>query len=616
MSGFSLADGYLNRPEMTAEKFIDRRETDGAATRIYRTGDLARYLPDGNIEYLGRSDTQVKIRGNRVELGEIEVLLNRINNIRQAIVIAREDTPGLKRLVAYLVSATGEADTNSVRTGIEQQLPDYMLPSAYVWMDELPKTTSGKVDRKALPKPDLQRPDLSVPYRSPSTLVEKNIANTWLELLLLDKIGADDNFFQLGGNSLLALKTVASLKHRFNYEIPITKLYQYPTVTGIANFINGESKISSQPSNHKKKERSDNGDIAIIGMACRFPGADTIDEFWELLSEGREAISFFSDDELDPSIPPAVRNDPAYVKARGIINKADEFDAAFFGFNPRIAELMDPQQRIFLEIAWEVLESTGHLPQKYSGSTGVFAGCGYNTYFTNNVLAHSDLVENNGQFNVRLLNEKDYIATRTAYQLNLNGPAVAVYSACSTSLLAIAQAVSSIRNGQCAIAIAGAASITSPLKSGHLYEEGSIMSSDGHCRPFDAAATGTVFSDGAGVVLLKDLENAKRDGDVVYAVIKGIGINNDGADKGSFSGPSAQGQAGAIAMAISDAGIEPSEIGYIEAHGTATPIGDPIEIEGLNLAFGAQEKKQFLRCRFRKKQLGAFNGSLGCCRAY
>ena len=611
VSGLSLADGYLNRPEMTAEKFVDRKDTADATSRIYRTGDLARYLPDGNIEYLGRSDTQVKIRGNRIELGEIEVLMNRINNIRQAIVIAREDTPGMKRLVAYLVSATGEADTNFVRSSIEQQLPDYMLPSAYVWMDELPKTTSGKVDRKALPKPDLQRPDLSVLYRAPSTPVEKNITTIWLELLLFDKIGADDNFFHLGGNSLLALKTVASLKHRFNYEVPITKLYQYPTVTGTANFISGDSKLNSPQSNQKKTERSNNGDIAIIGMAGRFPGADTIDEFWELLSKGREAISFFSDNELDASIQPAVKNDPAYVKARGIINKADEFDAAFFGFNPRIAELMDPQQRIFLEIAWEVLESTGHLPQKYSGSTGVFAGCGYNTYFTNNVLAHPDLVENTGQFNVRLLNEKDYIATRTAYQLNLKGPAVAVYSACSTSLLAIAQAVSSIRNGQCDIAIAGAASITSPLKSGHLYEEGSIMSSDGHCRPFDAAATGTVFSDGAGVVLLKDLENAKLDGDVIYAIIKGIGVNNDGAGKGSFGGPSAQGQAGAIAMAINDAGIEPSEIGYIEAHGTATPIGDPIEIEGLNLAFGAQEKKQFCAIGSVKSNIGHLTAASG-----
>ena len=611
VSGLSLADGYLNRPEMTAEKFIDWKETENKTTRIYRTGDLARYMPDGNIEYLGRRDTQVKIRGNRVELGEIEVLINRLNDIQQAIVVAREDVPGSKRLVAYLVPAKNKPGTAYVRKSIEQQLPDFMHPSAYVWLSELPKTTSGKVDRKNLPKPGIERPELSVLYNAPSTPVEKNITGVWIELLLLDKIGADDNFFELGGNSLLALKTVAVLKQRFGYDVPITKLYQYPTVSGIATLISGISKVAPAALIKKNKNIAGNADVAVIGMAARFPGANTIDEFWNILTEGRETISFFSEAELDPSIPSKVRSDPSYVKARGVIDKADEFDAGFFGFNPRSAELMDPQQRVFLQVAWEALESAGYLPQKYQGPVGVFAGCGYNTYFTNNVLAHPDLVEKNGIFNVRLLNEKDYIATRTAYQLNLTGPAVAVYSACSTSLLAIAQAVGSIRDGQCNIALAGAASITSPLKSGHMYEEGSIMSSDGHCRPFDADATGTVFSDGAGVVLLKNREDAERDGDTIYAIIKGVGINNDGADKGSFGGPSAQGQAGAIAMAINDAGIDASSISYIEAHGTATPLGDPIEIEGLNLAFGDQGQKQFCAIGSVKSNLGHLTAASG-----
>ena len=610
VSGLSLADGYLNRPDMTPDKFIEWKESENKTTRIYRTGDLARYMPDGNIDYLGRRDTQVKIRGNRVELGEIEVLINRLNDIQQAIVVAREDVIGQKRLVAYLVSAKNEPNTTYVRKSIEQRLPDYMVPSAYVWLNELPKTTSGKVDRKALPKPDMERPELSVLYKAPSTPLEKNITGVWMELLLLDKIGIDDNFFQLGGNSLLALKTVAALKHRFNLEVPITKLYQFPTISGIVNLVSGDNKAAPILSTKKKKENN-NGDIAIIGMAGRFPGSNTIEEFWSLLSEGREAISFFNNDEIDASVPSSIKNDPAYVKARGVIDGADTFDADFFGFNPRSAELMDPQQRMFLEIAWEVLENSGHLPEKYNGSVGVFAGTGYNTYFTNNVLAHPELVERTGQFNVRLLNEKDYIATRTAYQLNLKGPAVAVYSACSTSLLAIAQAVSSIRDRQCNIALAGAASITSPIKSGHLYEEGSIMSKDGHCRPFDSQATGTVFSDGAGVVLLKSREDAERDRDTIYAIIKGIGVNNDGADKGSFGGPSAQGQAGAIAMAINDAGIEASSISYIEAHGTATPLGDPIEIEGLSLAFGEQEQKQFCAVGSVKSNLGHLTAASG-----
>ena len=611
VSGLSLADGYLNRPEMTAEKFVYWQETEEKTTRIYRTGDLARYMPDGNIDYLGRRDTQVKIRGNRVEPGEIEVLINRLNNIQQAIVVAREDVPGQKRLVAYLVSANDRQATDQVRKSIEQQLPDFMHPSAYVWLNELPKTTSGKVDRKNLPKPDFKRPELDVLYKTPATAVEKNIAYIWKDLLLLDKVGSDDNFFQLGGNSLLAVKSVAVLKQQFGYEVPITKLYQFPTVSGIAKLVTGTNKTTQVSALKPKKSAAADRDIAIIGMAGRFPGANSIDEFWNLLTESHEGISFFSDAEVDTSVPQSIKSDPAYVKARGLIDKADEFDAEFFGFNPRTAELMDPQQRIFLEIAWEALEASGYLPQKYDGSVGVFAGCGYNTYFTNNVLAHNDLIERAGQFNVRLLNEKDYIATRTAYQLNLKGPAVAVYSACSTSLLAIAQAVTSIRGGQCDIALAGAASVTSPLKSGHTYEEGSIMSKDGHCRPFDANATGTVFSDGAGVVLLKSLEEARRDGDNIYAIIKGIGVNNDGADKGSFGGPSAEGQAGAISMAINDAGIEASSISYIEAHGTATPLGDPIEIEGLGLAFGAQEQTQFCAIGSVKSNLGHLTAASG-----
>ncbi|TWI96355.1 amino acid adenylation domain-containing protein [Mucilaginibacter frigoritolerans] len=609
VSGRSLADGYLNHPDLTTEKFVDWHEGPDKTTRIYRTGDLARYLPDGNIEYLGRIDTQVKIRGNRVELGEIEILISQLDGIRQAVVIAREDLPDQKRLVAYLISTKNDVDTDFVRKSVTDKLPDYMLPSAYVWLNEFPKTTSGKVDRKNLPKPDLKRPELDTLYKAPSTPIEKNINSIWTELLLLDKIGVDDDFFLLGGNSLLAIKTVAKLKHRFNIEIPITKLYQFPTINGIAEYI-GETNKTAPPF-IAKKNKTQNSDIAIIGMAGRFPGANTLDEFWDLLSSGKETISFFNDDELDKSIPSNLKNNPAYVKARGVIDWADEFDAEFFGFNPRSAELMDPQQRIFLELAWEILENTGYLSQRYDGQVGVFAGCGYNTYFTNNVLSHPDLVERYGDFNTRSLNEKDYIATRTAYQLNLKGPAVAVYSACSTSLLAIAQAVSSLRDGQCDIALAGAASITSPIKSGYLYEEGAILSKDGHCRPFNAQANGTVFSDGAGTVLLKTLEDAQRDGDTIYAVIKGIGINNDGSDKSSFGGPSAQGQAGAIAMAMNDAGIDASTISYIEAHGTATPLGDPIEIEGLNLAFGHQSNKNYCAIGSVKSNFGHLTAASG-----
>ncbi|RYU91299.1 amino acid adenylation domain-containing protein [Mucilaginibacter terrigena] len=603
ISGINLAYGYLNRPDLTDEKFINWTDAAGKPTRIYRSGDLGRYLPDGNIEYLGRRDTQVKIRGNRVEVGEIEVVLNQLEGIQQSVVVAREDVPGQKRLVAYLVSSGVKKDIAFLRDSIEKKLPDYMMPSAFVWVDGFAKTTSGKVDRNALPAPDTKRPELSVLYQAPVTPAEKHTAALWAELLQLDKVGIYDNFFELGGNSILALKTVAGLKKQHNYTLPITKLYQYPTVNGIAAFLEGNKVVAKIAAVKPKKDKTGN-DIAVIGMAARFPGANNIYEFWQVLTEGRETTSFFTDEELDQSIPYEIRNAPNYVKARGIVENSEGFDAAFFGVSPKVAELMDPQHRIFLELAWEALETSGHLPAKYTGSVGVFAGTGNNTYYTNNVISNTQKIENVGSFLTSTINEKDYIATRTAYELDLNGPAVSVHAACSTSLLAIVQAADSIRNGQCNVALAGGTSISSPIKSGHLYQQGTMLSADGHCRSFDADSDGTVFSDGAGVVVLKSLEEAERDGDTIYAVLKGVGLNNDGGDKGSFTAPSAVGQAGAIAMAIADAGVDPATITYLEAHGTATALGDPIEIEGLNLAFGKQEKNQYCAIGSVKSNMG------------
>jgi len=610
IAGKCLAEGYLNRPEMTAEKFIEWHHPEKGLIRIYRTGDLARYLSDGNIDFLGRRDDQVKIRGYRIEPGEIEVLLSQQQGIQQAVVVAREDVPGQKRLVTYLVSSNDKKDTAALRLAISQHLPDYMMPSAFVWLDSLPKTTSGKVDKKALPKPEIKRPELSVLYKSASTETEKIIAITWASLLQFDKVGVHDNFFELGGNSLLALKTVADLKLHHNLSLPVTKVYRFPTVSGIAAFLDGNKK-SITKAQKKNQDNSANKDVAVIGMAGRFPGANNIDELWDLLKHGKETVSFFTKEELSPYIPDEIKNDPDYVRARGVIDGAGEFDAAFFGINIKHAQLMDPQQRIFLEVVWEALESSGYVPQKYNGSIGVFAGSGNNTYYLNNVISNKELVDRAGSFQVMTLNEKDYVASRTAYELNLKGPAVSVYSACSTSLLAIAQAVESLRKGQCDVALAGGVAITVPIKSGHIYQDGAMLSRDGHCRSFDTDAQGTVFSDGAGAVLLKSLEDAKRDGDTIYAVIKGTGVNNDGGGKGSFTAPSAEGQAGAISMAIEDAGISASSITYVEAHGTATPLGDPIEIEGLNIAFGKQDQKQYCAIGSIKSNMGHLTAAAG-----
>ncbi|MEH2332068.1 aminotransferase class III-fold pyridoxal phosphate-dependent enzyme [Nostoc sp.] len=363
-------------------------------------------------------------------------------------------------------------------------------------------------------------------------------------------------------------------------------------------------------------QTSDNQDpidgVAIIGMVGRFPGAGNVDEFWRNLCEGLESTTFFEDEELDPSIDPNVCKDPSYVKARGVIPGGETFDAAFFGINPLEAVVMDPQARVFLELVYEALENAGYESESFEGLIGLYAGCGQNTYFANHISGRMEIVDRIGEFQTMLANEKDFLTTRAAYKLNLKGPAVSVNTACSTSLVAVIQACQALTSYQCDLALAGGVSMTTPQNSGYVAQEGSMLSGDGHCRPFDASAQGTMFNNGAGVVVLKRLEDALNDGDRIYAVIRGTGINNDGADKVSFTAPSVDGQAEAIAMAQAYANFHPETISYIEAHGTATPLGDPIEIEALTQAFRVRTNaKQFCAIGSLKSNVGHLVAAAG-----
>ncbi|TDO19558.1 polyketide synthase [Pedobacter duraquae] len=610
IAGNCLAEGYLHQSELTAQKFPLWHHPTLGQTRIYRTGDQAKISVDGEVTFLGRNDDQVKIRGYRIELAEIEVIINQLPAVQDAVVTTREDLPGNKKLVAYLRSANTEENTAKLRSELSSMIPEYMVPANFVWLKEFPKTSSGKVDKKALPRPELGRSELENPFIIPGSRLEQTMASIWEDLLQVKPVGVGDNFFELGGNSLLAQKTILAFKQQ-DILVPITKLYQYPTIFGIVAFLSGDARDAAPKPKVSHRRSSHNGDIAIVGMSGRFPEAETIAEFWDLLREGRDTIHFFSKDELDPSIPEGIKNDPGYIPARGILSDVTLFDADFWQINPKQAELMDPQQRIFLEISRDVLEATGHLPSNYNGTIGIHAGSGSNGYFLNNVWPHQDAVQQAGKIMVDTFNEKDYLSSRTAYQLNLKGPAVSVNSACSTSALAIAQAVESLRSGQCNLAIAGGASITVPVNSGQIHQEGAMFSSDGHCRPFDAAASGTLFSDGVAVVLLKNLDDAIADGDTIYALIKGIGVNNDGGQKSSFTAPDALGQAGAITMALQDAEVEPGQISYVEAHGTATPLGDPIEIEGLQLAYGQHVGRQYCAIGSLKSNIGHLTHAAG-----
>lgn len=359
--------------------------------------------------------------------------------------------------------------------------------------------------------------------------------------------------------------------------------------------------------------------IAVIGMAGRFPGARNVGEFWQNLCNGVESITRFEDSELEDSFGPEVRRAPNFVRARPILADVDHFDAEFFGMYPREAELTDPQHRIFLECAWEALEDGGYDPARYPGSIGVIAGCSMNTYFLHHILGNRTVSEDFtnafqvGQYPMLLGASREFLATRVSYKFNLTGPSFSLNTACSTSLMAIAQACQQLLMFQCDMMIAGGVSITFPQKRGYLTQEGGMVSEDGHCRTFDADARGTVFGSGAGAVLLKRLEDAIADGDHVYAVVRGSGINNDGSAKVGYTAPSSDGQAAAIMMAHANAGIDPASISYVECHGTATPLGDPIELAGLTKAFRAtgDQAKQYCAIGSVKSNIGHLDAAAG-----
>jgi len=333
------------------------------------------------------------------------------------------------------------------------------------------------------------------------------------------------------------------------------------------------------------------GAIAIVGMAGRFPGAKNIDEFWRNLCGGVESITRFEDSELEDSFSAEVRSAPNFVKARPILENVELFDAPFFGMHAKEAELTDPQHRLFLECSWEALEDAGYDSATYAGAIGVFAGSSPNTYFLNNVCGDRRTIEEFtsnyqvGCYPMLLGSAQDFLATRVSYKLDLKGPGLTLQSGCSTSLLAVAKACQSLLLYETDMALAGGVSITFPQKRGYQHLEGGMVSADGTCRPFDADASGTIFGSGAGVVLLKRLEDALTEGDHIYAVIRGSGVNNDGASKVAFTAPSVAGQAAVIEMALGAAGVDARSISYVECHGTATPLGDPIEVAGLTEAF-------------------------------
>ncbi|MEW6732935.1 MAG: amino acid adenylation domain-containing protein [Acidobacteriota bacterium] len=511
-----------------------------------------------------------------------------------------------------------------LRAFLRKNLPDYMIPATFVQLEKLPLTIGGKLDLQALPLPEGDRPELEASYAAPETEAQKKIAIIWQEVLGLERVGINDNFFDLGGHSLLMVQVHSKLREAFNSNLALIDMFRYPTVTALAKCLSqqpsptNETQLLQQtllqteikPVNVKVANRATNNrDIAIIGMACRFPGASNIEEFWINLINGVESISFFTDEELEAAgVDPKLISNPRYVKAGTIFLDADCFDAGFFGYNALEAQILDPQQRIFLESSWAALEHAGYNSETYPGNISIYGGIDFNTYMLNNLLPNRHLLESVGVMQALIGNGNDSLTTRVSYKLNLRGESVNVQSGCSTSLLAVHLACQSLLRGESDIALAGGVSLTFPQNQGYMYREGGVLSPDGHCRAFDSKALGCVPGKGVAVVVLKQLSQALADGDTIHAVIKGSAINNDGSKKIGFTAPSIEGQSQVIIKALTNADVDPRSISYIEAHGTGTPLGDPIEIAALTQAYRHfTEEKNFCAIGSVKTNIGHTN---------
>ncbi len=568
LSGDMLARGYRNRAELTIEKFIFLN-----GKRYYRTGDLVNRELNG-INFLGRIDNQLKINGVRLERGEIENAIAQFLMIPQVAVEHVIDKE-LSYLVAFIPSRFNNIELKKYLLG---QLPSAIVPNDFIEVSEFPLTSNGKINHRLLIENYLKQKNASAQSRLKIDS-ENEIVDVFKKVLGLSYLTDENSFFELGGTSLQAINALRLINKIPGVKITIADFYSHPTAEKILKLKNKSMSLLIQKEG--KKDHLNNRQVAIVGMSCRFPHAENLESFWQLILNKESGIDTFQREEMLKEALSSETKERNYVFARGILQNIDHFDANFFDVSPRTAELFDPQMRLMLEEAVHGLEAAGVASYKSDEKIGVYVGMSNNNYLEQIKEMHPEKLKSIGDWSVALLNEKDYVATHISHKLNLRGPSLSIHTACSTSLVAIINAYRAIVDGDCDIALAGGVNINSLGKVGHLYSEGGIHSKDGQTRSFDESCSGTVFSDGVGIVVLKDLDRAIEDGDQIYALVKGAAVNNDGKNKKSFTAPSVDGQKEVVQEATLNAQIDPYTIELIEAHGTGTPVGDPIEVQAL-----------------------------------
>ncbi|MBT4686708.1 MAG: amino acid adenylation domain-containing protein, partial [Rhodospirillaceae bacterium] len=644
IGGAGLALGYHRAPEQTAAVFIDH-----AFGRLYRTGDLARWRHDGTVQYLGRLDAQVKVRGHRVEPGEIEARLEAHGSVKRAAVVAQEGPHGT-RLVAWCegtdTNADAEADAEAaidaaiLRAHIAKTLPGYMVPDFIAALPELPRTSNNKIDRQAL----RQRPPAAAgtgrsegaPEASDGVL-EGRLLALWREVLEVEGLSRNDGFFEVGGNSISAVLLAERIGAELGRPFTVTELFRQPTVAALVQALSPpDSAPNSAPDNSPNsslhssphspqaaaRERANrpvaDGALAIVGISCRFPGAPDHRAFWSNLRHGRDSAKRYSAEELRAAgVPEAVIGNANYVPVQRGIEGKEYFDAGFFNIAPRNAALLDPQFRLLLEGSWAALEDAGLTPAAIP-DTAVFMAAG-GSLSRASLQGDEAGPGNSDDYVAWLLGQQGTLATLISYHLGLTGQSFSVHANCSSSLVGLQLAAMALRGGDVNAALVGACSLFPADAIGYIFEPGLNFSSDGRCKTFDGKADGMVAGEGAAVVLLKRAEDAIADGDNIYALIKGIALNNDGGDKAGFYAPSGRGQAEVIGKALGQAGIDPASIGLMEAHGTGTRLGDPIEVAALSEAWGKRtERTGYCAIGSVKTNIGHLDtaaGLAGCIKA-
>lgn len=592
VAGDTLAKGYRNAPEEMAARFVpDPFQPPGRS--MFRTGDVGRLLPGGRLQVYGRSRFMIKLRGYSIVPAAVESVMADVDGVRAAALLTVDDpeTGQPDHLVAAVVldeAAGKDGDALArVKGEVRRRLPPEAVPARFVAVEAIPICArTGKRDTPALMKLCTTGDSATArPTAARASLAaDPRLTASWREILGVVDVAATDNFFDHGGHSLKAADFASRLRETFSRNVDVADIYAHPTFAELAAFLGcaGSSDVDAPIARARVSETARAAaretdatarDIAVVGWACRFPGIGSPEDLWRAVAEGRETH----------------REPVAGDKPRGaILDGVEDFDAGFWGLSRREAILTDPQHRLFLELAWAALENAGHRPSDCGHDIGVFAG----TYLPSYLVHHLGAVRHLDPANPTLFhlaeagNDKDYLASRTAFLMDLHGPAITVQSSCSTGLVAICEAAAAIRAGRCRMALAGASSLTFP-RGGLMPAEGHVVSPSGRVRTFDADADGTLLGEGAGVVVLRPLADAIADGDTIRAVIKGFGVNNDGRRKAGFSAPSATGQADVLRAALADAGVSPDAIGYIEAHGTGTAIGDPLEVRALKEVYGA-----------------------------